>query len=219
MLTFLYQNDDIRETQLNNVIPQTRLLVSTKTQFKTELKQLVDICDLLALLETTKDFLLVTETTVEDNLLEKMQQFHLKPTQCTKILRQIKLSELDDLIDLLHLMRAQQMINFKQDPFGALREEYRETLEDEVGAQAVTRLMRILPPEEAISKLLQFIRIRLAKHTDQANGQLGAFMYGFLEEKDDPAAEEVYEALGEEVLNSHAASLFALLVKNIQGRA
>ena len=91
---FFYQDDNLRgdKISLAEVIDQEPLAGSLSTQLDLELRHVVDVCNILKLAETTRDFLRVTGGERNESLLKRMKKLRLAPTaDVTQHLNQVRL--------------------------------------------------------------------------------------------------------------------------------
>ncbi|CAG0904005.1 unnamed protein product [Cyprideis torosa] len=218
---FHFQNDKIHTTRLSELIRQDCLLGSLKLQLDTELKKLPDVCNLLSIAETTRDFLLITGGPAGDSLFTRMKDLRLNPKVAVRALKQMKLQHLDDLIDCLQLMRSRRMVVNKQDPFNLMPEEYRVPIDEKLLSEALPQLLKSFPLDVVLSKLHRFIVHRLSVNGSQTGGDppagvLSDYIGAHLEADDDKIAADFAQAIHEQLLIMHAVDLFVQLVTKYQ---
>ncbi|CAG0886586.1 unnamed protein product [Cyprideis torosa] len=218
---FHFQNDKIQTTRLSELIPQDCLLGSLRLQLDTELKKLPDVCDLLSIAETTRDFLLITGGPEGDSLFKRMKDLRLKPKVAVRALKQMKLQHLDDLIDCLQLMRSRRMVLNKQDPFNLMPEEYRVPIDDKLLSEALPQLLKSFHPDVVLAKLHGFIVHRLSASGSQTGwdppaGVLSDYIGAQLEANDDKIAPDFARAIHKQLMIMHAVDLFVQLVTKYQ---
>lgn len=217
---FRFQNDEVRAgaALLQDSIPQVHLSAGLRYQMDCELKQLVDVCELLSLAETARDFLLVTGGSPDDSLLHRMKRLRLAPTAGQRTLRQMQLKHADGLIGHLSLLRARRMILHKQNPFNLVKSELHEDVPDDVFADAVAKL-RHLKTDVLLLRLHGFISEYLKPGgLAEAEGKLRDWMYGYLDnlaDGDEQETEAFCRQVDERILNKHAIDLFTRLVVKI----
>lgn len=148
----MYQNDDLRNVRLADVIEQVDLYSSVKMQIETELKELVDVCDLLSMVETARDFLLVTGGKPDDSLGQRMKMLRLSHGNKNRCLKQVALKHVDCLIEFLQLNRAKRLVLNKQDAFNA-KEQYRQKFDNNHGNKIVNALVKKVKPDKFVAKL------------------------------------------------------------------
>ena len=79
---FFYQDDNLRgdKISLAEVIEQEPLPSGLSAQLDLELRHVVDVCNILKLAETTRDFLRVTGGDRHESLFKRMKKLRLAPT-------------------------------------------------------------------------------------------------------------------------------------------
>ena len=79
---FFYQDDNLRgdKISLAEVIEQEPLPSGLSAQLDLELRHVVDVCNILKLAETTRDFLGVTGGDRHESLFKRMKKLRLAPT-------------------------------------------------------------------------------------------------------------------------------------------
>ena len=211
---FVFQNDEVKRANLNEVIQQEQISGSIRHQLDTELKRTDDVCDLLTQLNTTRDFLLVTGGEVNESLYEKMRKLRQKPNQ--KVLKQLQLKHVDDLIENLQLLRSRRMILHKQDPFNLVAADFKTEMDQKLLDRVLNKIARRLHPDSFGLRLHRFIMHRLTRgpeERDPPDGKLRDYLYAFMDAQDDKNADEYLEALDfENLLNCHAIALFEQLI-------
>jgi hypothetical protein len=231
---FAFLNDDLRgdKVRLGEVIPQEDLPNSIRTQIDTELRQVSDVCNLLRLAEITRDFLLVTGGPDSEVLHIRMKKLRLvsgggrngdgsNQLHVTKILKQVRLGQLDGFISALSLLRAKRMMSIGQRPYTHVAAQFLEPLPRELASPTTTRrLLSVNQNADVIlSKLHGFILEMLCEGgavEDQPGGVLRDFIFSYLSGRnEDELAAKIREEMPEGVKNEHAIALLQHLVRKI----
>ncbi len=224
---FVFQNDGLgrAKADLSTMIEQERLPNSIRTQVDGELRQLVDVCNLLKRAETTRDFLLVTGGPADETLLRRMEALRLSLTaedgggpHVNKILKNVHLSQLDEFIEALSLLRAKKMIGNGLKPYSNVAADMSAELPAELCAPEATRRLLALNANDAVLFALHgFVSEMLSpggQAHDAPDGPLRDFLYAFLGEKDkDELANDIVVHMEAELKNQHAVALMMHLVR------
>ncbi|CAG0885050.1 unnamed protein product [Cyprideis torosa] len=217
---FHFQNDKIHTTRLSELIRQE---TNEPSNFDVNLWLNFfnpDVCNLLSIAETTRDFLLITGGPAGYSLFTRMKDLRLNPKVAVRALKQMKLQHLDDLIDCLQLMRSRRMVVNKQDPFN-VPQEYRVPIDEQLLSEALPRLLKSFHPDVVLAKLHRFIVHRLSASGSQTGGDppagvLSDYIGAQLEADDDKVAADFARAIHEQLLIKHAVNLFVQLVTKYQ---
>ena len=226
MPRFRFQNESNlfgdQTLRLGDKIAQVHLPGNYRQQLESDLKTLVDVCDLLSLAETARDFLLVTGGNAGDGLLARMKQLRLglgpkdnRGGTIPRTLKALELQHLDALIAHLSLVRAKRMVLNKQNPFNLVKGQLQESLPKELN-RCLDDLTRKIRTDVLLAKLHGFISEFLRPKglaTEDPEKELGSWMYAYLEEKEEnEEAANFMATFDKELKNKHAVDIFKKLV-------
>lgn len=222
MPKFRFQ-DDIEERQVSDNLPlaieQMALNKQIAKQLDLELRTNVDVCDLLKMMRTCRDFAAKTGCTDDDNLYDYLTEFRLYPQEEWKTLKQIHLRHVDSLIQCLELSRVKRMISHKNDPFHLTPSRFRIDLN-----LSVQNLKETAGPDDVLLRLYRFIEENLNKEetihnpiaVNPSHG-LKEYIKTFLEDhnifsNEKVINEQVLKAIDKKVKNENILTYFHKIV-------
>ena len=212
------------KSDISKKIQQTDFPKNLQHQLETELRDLVDVCDLRGLVAQTKNCLASIGGKPEDNLLQLMNSLHFKPKMEIKVFRNITLQYVNSLLIFLGYIRAKRMILNKQNPFNDLPEKYQKEIEVEsphMMDENISNLLHKVPPDVIAVNLFGFIDFISNSIADEANEDtpLKDGLYNYLEELDSVEdlniISNIYEYFDSNIKYKHAVKFFEKIVLRI----
>ena len=216
--------DEIPKPILSNKIHQIDLPKNLQHQLETELKDLIDVCDLRALIAQTINYLSIIGGDPQEELLKVMKKLHLKPRFDVKTFQYITLCHVNSVLIFLGYIRAKRMILNKQNPFNELPEKYQKQIENKNTKNVDDKILVLLhkvPPDAVALNLFGFIDF-LSHSIDEVENMQTPLRDGLLAYMEDSGlveesipAREIHKHFDENINYEHVKCYFERLIFKI----